>query len=87
MWVRTVGNLYSYTKRQDAARKLARVERDIASNIPPLPGIFPDSMAPTVISAPSDGKRELMMIRWGSRMTASEPKRTFPVGLALQIAT
>ena len=28
-------NLYSYTKPQDAARKLARVERDIAGNILP----------------------------------------------------
>jgi putative SOS response-associated peptidase YedK len=57
-------NLYSYTKPQDAARKLARVERDIAGNIPPLPGIFPDQMAPVVRTAP-DGVRELLMMRWG----------------------
>jgi hypothetical protein len=33
-------NLCSYTKPQDAARKLARVERDLAGNMPPLPPYF-----------------------------------------------
>lgn len=31
---------------------------------PPLPGIFPDSMAPAVFTA-DDGERELTMMRWG----------------------
>jgi putative SOS response-associated peptidase YedK len=57
-------NLYSYTKPQDAARKLARVARDITGNMPPLPAIFPDQMAPVVRTAP-DGVRELVMMRWG----------------------
>jgi hypothetical protein len=41
-------NLYSYTKPQHAARKLARMERDIAGNIPPLPTIFPNSRVAVV---------------------------------------
>jgi putative SOS response-associated peptidase YedK len=38
--------------------------RDTTGNMPPLPGIFPDYMAPIVRNAP-DGVRELMMARWG----------------------
>jgi putative SOS response-associated peptidase YedK len=35
-----------------------------AGNLPPLPGIFPDYLAPIVRNAP-DGVRELTMARWG----------------------
>jgi hypothetical protein len=35
-----MSNLYSYTKAQDAARKLARVERDIAGNMPPAVRVY-----------------------------------------------
>jgi putative SOS response-associated peptidase YedK len=38
--------------------------RDTAGNLPPLPGIFPDYMAPVVRNVP-DGVRELAMLRWG----------------------
>jgi putative SOS response-associated peptidase YedK len=38
--------------------------RDTTGNLPPLPGIFPDYMAPVVRNAP-DGVRELAMLRWG----------------------
>ena len=34
--------------------------RDTTGNLPPLPGIFPDYMAPVVRNAP-DGVRELAM--------------------------
>jgi putative SOS response-associated peptidase YedK len=57
-------NLYSFTKPQDAARKLAGVARDITGNMPPLPAIFPNSSAPVIRTAP-DGARELLMMRWG----------------------
>ena len=30
-------NLYSFTKPQDAARRLARVAPDLTGNLPPLP--------------------------------------------------
>lgn len=38
--------------------------RDIAGNLPPMPGVFPDYLAPIVRNAP-DGVRELMLARWG----------------------
>jgi hypothetical protein len=57
-------NLYSLTKGQGAIIAIARAMRDITGNLPPLPGIFPDYMAPVVRNAP-DGVRELAMLRWG----------------------
>jgi putative SOS response-associated peptidase YedK len=59
-----VCNLYSVTKSQDAIRRLFKVERDTTGNMPPLPGIFPDYMAPVVRTA-ADGLRELVLMRWG----------------------
>jgi hypothetical protein len=57
-------NLYSLTKGQAAIIALTRALRDSTGNLPPLPGIFTDTMAPVVRNAP-DGVRELMMARWG----------------------
>lgn len=57
-------NLYSMTKNQDAIRRLFRVDRDLTGNLPPLPGIFPDYAAP-IVRAGADGKRELVLARWG----------------------
>jgi putative SOS response-associated peptidase YedK len=57
-------NLYSMTKGQQAIRDLVRASRDSAGNLPPLPGIFPDMLAPVVRTAP-DGERELIRMRWG----------------------
>lgn len=56
-------NLYSMTKNQAAIRQLFAVTKDSVGNLPSLPGIFPDYMAPVVRSA--DGARELTMARWG----------------------
>src|SRR6195256_5535615 len=52
------------TKSQAAIRAIVRAMRDQTGNLPPLPGIFPDYMAPIVRNAP-DGSRELTMARWG----------------------
>jgi putative SOS response-associated peptidase YedK len=57
-------NLYSLTKDQAAIIALTRALRDTTGNLPPLPGVFPDYLAPIVRNA-ADGKRELMMARWG----------------------
>jgi putative SOS response-associated peptidase YedK len=57
-------NLYSITKGQRAIIEFTRAMRDTTGNLPPLPGVFPDYMAPIVRNAP-DGVRELMMGRWG----------------------
>jgi putative SOS response-associated peptidase YedK len=58
-------NLYSLTKGQAAIRELARAMRDTTGNLPPLPGIFPDQMAPVVRTARDGDERELAMMRWG----------------------
>lgn len=57
-------NLYSLSKGQRAMIELARAMRDVTGNLPPLPGIFPDTMAP-VVRTGGDGVRELKMLRWG----------------------
>ncbi|MDF2810000.1 MAG: putative response-associated peptidase [Microvirga sp.] len=57
-------NLYSITKGQQAIRNLFRVSRDSTGNLPPLPGIFPDYMAP-IVRTSRDGERVLEMMRWG----------------------
>jgi putative SOS response-associated peptidase YedK len=59
-------NVYSLTK--SAIRQLFRVTRDLTGNLPPLPGIFPDGMAP-VVRTGTDRERELAMLMLG----ASEP--------------
>jgi putative SOS response-associated peptidase YedK len=41
-------NLYSMTTNQKAIRDLFKVGRDTSGNLPPLPAIFPDQMAPVV---------------------------------------
>jgi putative SOS response-associated peptidase YedK len=57
-------NLYALTRTQDEIRRLFRVDQDNTGNLPPLPGIFPDQLAPVVRNA-RDGARELTMMRWG----------------------
>jgi putative SOS response-associated peptidase YedK len=57
-------NLYSITRSQEAIRRAFRVMRDRTGNLPSLPGIFPDTLAPVVRNG-RDGERELTMMRWG----------------------
>jgi putative SOS response-associated peptidase YedK len=56
-------NLYSMTKNQAAIRNLFKVDRDSTGNLPSMPGIFPDKLAPIVRNI--EGVRELAMVRWG----------------------
>ncbi len=51
-------NLYSELKGQAAIRAAARAMYDRTGNLPPMPAIFPDMMAPVVRTA-EDGEREL----------------------------
>ncbi len=57
-------NLYSITRSQEAIRRAFRVMRDHTGNLPSLPAVYPDSMAP-VVHTSRDGERELSMMRWG----------------------
>jgi putative SOS response-associated peptidase YedK len=56
-------NLYSITTNQDAIRRLFAVTRDMAGNLPSMPGVFPDQEAPVVRN--HDSQRELIKMRWG----------------------
>ncbi|GJE81248.1 SOS response-associated peptidase [Methylorubrum thiocyanatum] len=56
-------NLYSLHRPQDEIRRWFDVSRDSAGNLPPMPGIFPDQMAPVVLA--SKEGRELTIMRWG----------------------
>lgn len=56
-------NLFSVTKGQQAIREALRAMADRTGNLPPLPGIFPDQMAP-VVRHGANG-HELAMLRWG----------------------
>jgi putative SOS response-associated peptidase YedK len=57
-------NLYSYTRSQEEAARIYRALHDDVGNLPPLPAIFPDQLAP-VVRATRDGERRLTMVRWG----------------------
>ncbi|MDO9442101.1 MAG: SOS response-associated peptidase [Beijerinckiaceae bacterium] len=57
-------NLYSITKGQQAIRQLFEIQRDLAGNLQPMPGVYPDGLAP-VVRLGDDGSRELVMMRWG----------------------
>ncbi|CAO4164117.1 SOS response-associated peptidase [Methylorubrum extorquens] len=56
-------NLYALTKSQDEIRRLFEVDTDRTGNLPPLPGIFPNTAAPIVHVA--ERQRTLSMYRWG----------------------
>ena len=56
-------NLYGHVSNQASVRALTKTIRDITGNMPPLPGIFPDYLAP--IARNNQGVRELAMARWG----------------------
>ena len=57
-------NLYSITRSQEAMRRLFAINRDLTGNLPPIPGVFPDQLAPIVREVGAD-ERELVMMRWG----------------------
>ncbi len=57
-------NLYSLTRPADAMRQTFRVDRDLTGNLPSMPAIFPDQLAP-VVRSDRDGSRELIRMRWG----------------------
>ncbi len=67
-------NLYSVTKGQSAIRDLFAVQPDRAGNLPPLPAIFPDQIAP-IVRVGADGERELVMARWGMPACRHAPSR------------
>jgi putative SOS response-associated peptidase YedK len=57
-------NLYSHTSNVQAIIDLVRATRNLAGNLPPQSGIFPDYEAP-IVRTGTDGVREIAMARWG----------------------
>ncbi len=57
-------NLYTVTKGQQAIRDIFAVKHDRAGNLPPLPSVSHDQMAP-IVRVGAGGERELVMARWG----------------------
>ncbi len=57
-------NLYSHTSNVEAIRALVGAFRNLAGNLAPQTGIFPDYPAP-IVRTGADGERELAMARWG----------------------
>lgn len=57
-------NLYAITTGQQAIREFTLALEDSAGNLPPLPAVFPDALAP-VVRVNAGGARELMRMRWG----------------------
>lgn len=57
-------NLYSHNSNVRAIADLVGTLKNLAGNLPPQTGIFPDHPAPVVRIA-DDGVRELAMARWG----------------------
>lgn len=72
-------NLYSHTRNVDAIRQLF-ANFDMAAQIVPQPGIFPDYAAPIIRNSGGDAQPELAMARWGmpSPVFALEGKKTDP---------
>jgi hypothetical protein len=62
--VSDVQPLQCVTRGHAAIRDLFRASHDRAGNLPLLPAIFPDQVAP-IVRVGSDNQRELVMARWG----------------------
>ena len=73
-------NLYSITTNQKAIGAAFRVARDLAGNLPAMPGVFPDYAAPIIRNGAGDAGRELVQARWGmpSPAFALRGRRTDP---------
>ncbi len=65
-------NLYSVTTNREAIRRLSQAMSDSIGNMPELPGIYPDYLAP-IVRLDAAGQREVVMARWGLPSLKDEP--------------
>jgi putative SOS response-associated peptidase YedK len=56
-------NLYAMKKSQEELRALRQALQDRTGNLPPLPGIYPDQIAPVIRN--HGRAEEMVMLRWG----------------------
>ena len=57
-------NLYSVTTNREAIRRISQALNDSIGNMPELPGIYPDYLAP-IVKLDQLGRREVVLARWG----------------------
>ena len=65
-------NLYSMTTNREALRRISEAMNDKVGNLPELPGIYPDYLAPIVRLDPA-GAREIVLARWGLPSLKDQP--------------
>ena len=65
-------NLYSVTTNREAIRRLSQAMSDSIGNMPELPGIYPDYLAP-IVRLDAAGQREVVLARWGLPSLKDEP--------------
>ena len=74
-------NLYSLTSTREAIRALVKGlgnwSDDKVGNMPPLPGIFPDGVAPVVRKSKTG--REMLNMRWAIRRRHKRKANTRPM--------
>jgi putative SOS response-associated peptidase YedK len=72
-------NLYSMTTNREALRRISEAMNDKVGNLPELPGIYPDYLAPIVILNTA-GEREIILARWGMPSLTKQvpPDKTNP---------
>ena len=71
-------NLYSVTTNREAIRRLSQAMNDSIGNMPELPGIYPDYLAP-IVRADASGRREVVLARWGLPSLKDEPTARNPI--------
>jgi putative SOS response-associated peptidase YedK len=65
-------NLYSVVTNQEALRRIAQAFNDHIGNLPELPGIYPDYLAP-IIRMNAQNEREIVLARWGLPSLKDQP--------------
>jgi putative SOS response-associated peptidase YedK len=65
-------NLYSVVTNREAIRRISGAMGDSIGNLPELPGIYPDYLAPIVRLYPA-GEREIVLARWGLPSLKDQP--------------
>jgi hypothetical protein len=68
-------NSYSLTKGQAAIIALVHAMRDRTGNLPPMPGIFPDFLAPIARTASDGGLADLFMLAADKTAVPADPFR------------
>lgn len=70
-------NLYSVTTNREAMRRIGKAFSDSVGNMPELPGIYPDYLAP-IVRLDATGEREIVLARWGLPSLKDDPASEKP---------